>query len=140
MTDAGIRKSSPVYETGSVVQIARRASMFSSACLPRRCQSAPAASYSSGDQPMPRPTFRRPFETTSSVVRVRPSSVGLYQGMLRTLGPIVTRSVAAATNASAVSGSRTSRYTSGSEPSADATYGTAGSTGNRVRSVTQSES
>ena len=61
-----------------------------------------AASYSSGDQPVPNPGSSRPRLTLSMVVNDLASGAGAYHGALRTLAPISGRSVtAAATDISA---------------------------------------
>jgi hypothetical protein len=54
--------------TGSVVQIVFNTRMHSSAHWPRSCHGTPAASYSSGDHPMPNPTPSRPPDSTSRVL------------------------------------------------------------------------
>ena len=92
-----MRKCPPAASTGSVVQMAFRVSRFSSARRPRSLHGTPTASYSSGDQPVPKPTRSRPFERTSIAVSVRASSVGLYQGRISTLVPTAIRLVCAAT-------------------------------------------
>jgi hypothetical protein len=91
--DRGIVWYSPSNSTGSVVQIALSTAIDSSKRLILLSQEAPAAMYSSSDQPCPSPTRSRPFESTSMVARRRDSSIGLYQGRLMTACPRVWRLV-----------------------------------------------
>src|SRR5262245_31879196 len=99
MIDLFKAKSDPFTSTGSAVQIFLIALTYSSARLPLVVQSVPAASYSSGDQPMPKPTLRRPADRTSNEARVRASKTGLYQGKFNTLVPMPILFVRAAANA-----------------------------------------
>lgn len=59
----------PWYSAGSVVHSAWSASRHSSSRAPRSVMGTPAAWYSSGDQPMPRPTSSRPPLKRSMLVR-----------------------------------------------------------------------
>src|SRR5215472_11286522 len=117
MKDFANRKRVPVNSTGSFVQIAFNALTQSSADLPRVFQEAPAASYSSGDHPIPKPTRKRPPERMSSVASLRASRTGLYQGRFKTLVPTAIRSVRAAANVSVSIGSSTLLYWFGRLPS-----------------------
>src|SRR5436190_8820147 len=114
--------------TGSVVQMDFNALTHSSARLPRVFQGAPVASYSSGDQPIPRPIRRRPPDRTSSVASLRASKTGLYHGRFSTLVPRAIRSVRAATKVNVSIGSSTLLYLIGRVPSPTG-YGARGFTG-----------
>ncbi len=60
---------------------------------PRRSKGTPAAAYSSGIQPIPRPTFSRPPDSTSSDVSAFASSAGAVNGAQMVAVPSRIRSV-----------------------------------------------
>src|SRR2546428_477291 len=136
MKDFATLKPVPSISTGSVVQIAFSALTKSSARLPRAFQGDPAASNSSGDHPIPRPSRNRPPERTSSVASLRARRTGLYQGRFNTLVPTAILSVRAAAKVSVSTGSNTLLYFKGREPSPTG-YGALGFNGYSSRSSTQ---
>src|SRR5207247_4865783 len=106
-------ESPPPDYTGSYVQLAFNSFTQSSADLPRALHDAPAASYSSGDHPIPKPNRSRPSERTSTVASLRASRTGLYQGIFNTLVPTAIRSVRAAAKVNVSTGSNTLLYCNG---------------------------
>ncbi len=81
--------------------------MYSSARAPRRAIGAPAASNSSGIQPMPSPRSCRPPDRTSTVAACLASTEGDTYGKFSTATPSRIRDVQAAAKPSATIGSST---------------------------------
>jgi hypothetical protein len=113
-----------------------RAWISSSARLPRSCYAAPAASYSSGDHPMPNPTRSRPPDKIIERVSRRASKTGLYQGILRTLVPSARRRACATANVRRLQRFQHALLLYRQRAVADRGYGTRGLTGHIMRSST----
>src|SRR5262245_2599973 len=103
----------PRYSAGFRVHNTSSASSDSSSLAPRPRHGTPAAAYSSGDQPMPKPATSRPPLTASIVVSERAITAGAYQGRFSTLNPSDTRVVAVAATVSTPNGSRLDRNSGG---------------------------
>ena len=73
--------------------------------LIRWSKGAPSAANSTGFQPAPRPSTRRPPEISSTVAACLASMNGWWNAVAATSGPIATRSVASARPASVVQAS-----------------------------------
>jgi hypothetical protein len=96
-----------------VLHQASSTSRHSSSRAPRSVIATPAATYSSGDQPTPKPGSSRPSLIRSIVVSDRASTAGGYHGAFSTLTPISARSVTAAASDISANGSSTCRKAAG---------------------------
>ena len=128
MPHAGTVQYLPRHSFSGSVQRWRSRRITSFSRPPRSANGTPVAANSSGTQPAPAPTIRRPAESRSSVASSRAISTGGRSAIWLTLVPSRTRSVTAAMKARPIHGS-----TIGS-------YGCGRSSGVTTRSLSHTES